>query len=932
MKINIKKLKFFIFGVFNIISVNIGLAQNTSLDTIKNKDSLQIYHDEYLKTPFGTFNLKNTTGNVFRISGDDLRVTAGDNLINALRGRVPGLRITRIDSNPAAGGYSYLLNGRTPTVLIDGQPRGLQVDLREVKEVIVFSDATFNSLLGNFGENGLIYVITQSGNNSNNVKPTINFNYQRGLSTVTRLPKRLTAAEYANVINRASNNDGFGDIYSAEAIQAYENETDPILFPNVDTQETYLNNSSPTNLMSLNVYGGNKELNYSGFIGYSDWKGLEKVGDQIDGRNITFRTKIEAKLNSIITANASIFGRFSKNKRPVIDDSTVFNWINNTPANAFPIQVGDTAYIVSNQFQTNLLSELEFGGTRTDYNSNMIYDLGLDFDLNEFVKGLSYSTYVMTRNNNAHSLVTNNRPATFTIETLQDINGVDSLSLKVFTTEFEDLQIGRNNATITRYFSYGGNFNYIKEANDGVLNLNLSHLLYYQPNRTSTQTDIRNLNFNLNATYVLHDKYTFFANANSISSSRFLDNNKSKIFPTLGVSWIASNEDYLKNNKVINYLKFRTSYGIVGTEYDNSSLLYLDTWAGGRGNNTTYLGTGNTAQDEFGYRLGATGNQEIDWVIYNQFNAGFDLSLLNKFNLSVNYFDIEIQNQITNASALFATALGNDVYLPQLNFTESRNVGFNANINYTDKVGGFKYYVNANLGTNKITGEKIAEVPFPDQYRLEQGQPQDLITGYISDGLFTAENIGSALPQFGDVQIGDIKYVDQNGDNIIDPRDQRAIGNTNPRFNYGINIGMEYEGFNLDVIGMGLAGYDVNLNSISYYQHSGLGTYFGSVNSDLPNGNANPRLSTITSVNNYRNSDYWLVDGSYFRIANVELGYTLKDALISKSPFSNVKLFFRGNNLAVFSKIKDLDPEDLSAGVSQYPIMRTFVLGASLNF
>jgi TonB-linked SusC/RagA family outer membrane protein len=940
MKINIKKLKFFIFGVFSIITVNIGVAQNSSLSTIQIKDSLKINNNEYLKTPFGTFNLKNTTGNIFRISGDELRKSGGDNLINSLRGRVPGLRISITNSSPANRSFSYLLNGRTPSVLIDGQPRGLQIDLREVEEVIILSDATFNSILGNLGDNGLIYVITKSGRN---VKPTVEVNYQRGINNVTRLPKRLTAAEYATVINRASNNDGLGDMYSAEAIAAYQNDTNPILFPNVDTQETYLNDSSPSNFMSLNIYGGSKDVKYSGFLGYSDWKGLEKVGDQIDGRNLTFRTKIEAKLNNMLTAHASIFGRFGKNDRPIIDDSTVFNWINNTPANAFPTQVGDSAYIVNNQFQTNLLSELEFGGTRTDFSSNMIYDLGLDFDLNEYVKGLSYSTYVMSRNNNSHTLATNNRPATYTLENLQNINGIDSLALKVRTTELEDLSVGRSNANITRYSSYGGNLNYIKESNEGVLNMNLSHLLYFQSNRNADQTERRNLTFNLNTSYVLKDKYILYANINSSSSSKFLADNKSKIFPTLGVGWVASNEDYLKNSKVIDYLKFRASYGVVGTEYDSTSLLYLDRWSGGKNNSTIYLGTNNNTQDEYGYRQVTVGNQEIDWVVYNQLTAGLDLKMFKKFNISVNYFDIEIQNQVTNASALYASALGDDVYLPQLNFTTSRNIGFNSNITYTDNIGAFKYHVNANIGNNKVIGEKIAEVQYPDQYRLRQGDAQDLITGYVSDGLFTAENIGfsfnqdlskwsSALPQFGEVQIGDIKYVDQNGDNVIDSRDQVALGNSNPRFNYGINIGMEYEGFNIDIIGMGVSGYDINLNSRAYYNHSGLGTYFGSVNNDLPNGNAKPRLSTVKSINNFRNSDYWLVDGSYFRISNVELGYSLANSVISKSPFSKVKLFLRGSNLALFSKLKDLDPEDLNAGVSEYPIMRSFVLGASINF
>ncbi|SDS58684.1 TonB-linked outer membrane protein, SusC/RagA family [Polaribacter sp. KT25b] len=931
MKITIKELKGFVFCVLNVLAINIGVAQNTPLNNLAVQDSLKTKgNNELLKTPFGVFNIGQTTGAVFRISGDELRKSGGDNLINSLRGRVPGLRIVRTSNTPGNGGYSYTLNGGTPNVLIDGQPRGLQVDLRDVDEVIVLSDATFNALLGNLGDNGLIYVVTKGNKLS---KPAIEVNYQVGYSTPTHLPKLLSASEYATIINEASNNDGLGNVYSPEAIEAYKNGSDPINFPNVDTQETYLSNLAASNYMSLNLYGASEKVSYSAFLGYSDWEGLEKVGSKIDGRNITFRTKIDTKINDLVKAHASVYGRFGENERPVIGPDDTFRWITNTPANAFPLMVGDSAYVVNNQFQTNLLSELENGGTRTDYTSNMIFDIGFDFDLDQFVPGLAYDTYIMMKTYNAHSLLTNNQPALYTLENLEDTNGLDSLALKVYKNEVLDLSIGRTGGAIQRNFAYGGNLSYVKETAKGILNLNLSHLLFYQPNITASQTDQRNFTVNLNGSYALENKYILFANANSSSSSRFLDNHKTKMYPTVGAAWVASNENFLKDSKVIDYLKFRTSYGIVGTEYGFTTLLYLDTWSGGRNNGTTYLGTnGNLSQDELGYRLNTTGNDEIDWVEYNQLFAGVELQMFKKLKLDFNYFNILINNQVIRASQLYASALGNDVYLPQLNFKESRNKGFNTNITFSDSKDSFKYHISANAGYNKVIGEKIAEVQYPDEYRLQQGQAQDNIVGYVSDGLYTAENIGSALPQFGDLQVGDVKYVDLNGDNVIDSRDTKTIGNSNPRVNYGINFGFEYKGINLDVVGMGVTGYDINLNSYAYYQHGGLGNYYGSVNSDLPNGNANPRLSTLTSINNNKNSDYWLLNGGYFKIANVELGYSLPESIISDSSFADVKLFLRGSNLAVFSKMKDLDPENINAGFSQYPMMRTFTLGASINF
>ncbi|WP_194767042.1 SusC/RagA family TonB-linked outer membrane protein [Tamlana sp. I1] len=928
MKQTFTEIKIYLFCLLSTFLGGVTLAQNTSSSNLVQQDSLSpITKDQILETPFGTFNLSKSTGAVYRISGETLRKTPGDNLSEALRGRVPGLRIVSQSNTPGFNNYSYTLNGGTPYVLIDGQPRGLQVDLREVEEVIILNDATFNSLMGILGDNGLIYVITRGG--KNDTKPVVEVNYQRGLNTSTRMPNLLSAAEYARVINKVSNNDGLGPVYSQADIQAYENGSDPIGYPNVDYQDTFLEESSPSNFASLSVYGGSKKLAYGAFVGYSDWRGLEKVGNPITGRSITFRTKIKAQINDLIETFGSVYGKFGENDRPVLDASTMFNWISGTPANAFPLKVGDSAYIVSNQFNNNLLAELEAGGTRTDYEANMIFDFGFNFDFKDYVPGLKYNTYLMMRTFNSQSLQADNTPALYTLETYKDVNNQDALALKVYTTEVNTLDVSRNQSDVLRNFAYGGNLSYVKDLGEGVLNLNANHLLYYQPTPDADVPDVRQLTFNLNGSFALQNKYIMYANLNSSNSSKFIGNNRTNFFPTLGVSWIASNEDFLKDNKVINFLKFRTSYGIVGTEYTADKFLYLDTWTR---SNKAYYGAGQSNQTQSSYQVSQTGNQAIDWIIYNQFFAGLELQMFNKLSLNFNYFNTDIEGQITNASELYAQALGNNAYLPALNYTNRKNQGFNSSIFFRNNENDFKYYLGVNAGYNKIKGVRIAEVQYPDQYRLQEGQAEDNIMGYVSDGLYTTNNIANALPQFGDVRVGDVKYKDLNGDNVIDSRDQKAIGNSTPRFNYGINIGASFKGINLDVVGVGVASYDIDLSNVPYYQHSGLGSYYGSINSNLPNGNANPRLGNIKSDNNYRSSDYWLVDGGYFRISTMELGYTLSDKVISKSPFNAVKFFLRGNNLALFSKMKDLDPEDTRSGVSEYPMMRSYFLGTTISF
>ncbi len=927
MKQSISIYKIYFFCLVGTLFQEFALAQNNPQNNSTLLDSLSqnVTADEILQTPFGTFNLSRTTGAVFRISGDELRQTPGNNLSEALKGRVPGLRIVRETNVPGYTNYSYTLNGGTPFVLIDGEPRGLEVDLREVDEVIILNDATFNSLLGILGDNGLIYVVTKGGKNQ---KPVVEVNYQHSINTTTRLPKLLSAEDYANVINRAAQNDGLAPIYSEQAIEAYRTGSDPIRYPNVDYQDTFLEKTSASNFASLGVYGGQENVQYGAFIGYSDFKGIEKIGQPIEGTNLTFRTKIKAKMNDLIQTYASVYGGFIENDRPVLGSGAMFNWISGTPANAFPLKVGDTAYIVSNQFNNNLLAELESGGTRTDYSANMIFDVGLNFDFKDYVPGLKYNTYVMMRTSNSHSLQANSQPETFTIEYLENINGMDSLALRNYQTEFIQNNVSRTAAGIQRTYSYAGNLSYIRDIESGILNLNLNHLLYYQPTNNSSNPDRRQLSFNVNGNYAHQNKYVFFANLNASSSSKYIGSNRTNLFPTAGVAWIASNEDFLKENTTIDFLKLRASYGQVGTEYTANNFFYQEQWDG---TGTPFFGIGNGSQI-FGFQLGQTPNPDIDWIVYNQFFTGIELGLYKKFSLNINYFNIDINGQVTQAGVLYSDALGSNAFLPTINYTERRNTGFNGNIRFQNNDNAFKYYVGINAGYNKIIGERIAETPFPDQYRLQQGRPEDNIIGLVSDGLFTAENIDSALPQFGEVRIGDIKYADLNGDNVIDSRDQRVIGNNTPRLTYGINAGIKYQGINLDVLGVGVSGYDINLNGMAYYQHFGLGNYFGSVNANLPNGNENPRLSTRRSVNNFRTSDYWLVNGSYFRISNLELGYTFPKRIAEKTPLNRIKVFLKGNNLAVFSKMKDLDPEDPRSGVFEYPMMRNYVIGASFNF
>jgi len=184
---------------------------------------------------------------------------------------------------------------------------------------------------------------------------------------------------------------------------------------------------------------------------------------------------------------------------------------------------------------------------------------------------------------------------------------------------------------------------------------------------------------------------------------------------------------------------------------------------------------------------------------------------------------------------------------------------------------------------------------------------------------------------FGAVRPGDIKYMDMNGDGTVDERDRVEIGNSSPRLQYGISLGVEYKRFNLTVLGIGYGKYN-RLLSTQYYQIYGDRKYSRVVIDGLPNGNPHPKLSTRSIDNNFVNSDYWIINSAFFKLRNVELGYTLPREISGKIGINQAKLFARGYNLFTISKIEDLDPENLNAGIGNFPLCSTYTFGISLAF
>mgnify|MGYP001006636395 CR=1 FL=1 len=259
------------------------------------------------------------------------------------------------------------------------------------------------------------------------------------------------------------------------------------------------------------------------------------------------------------------------------------------------------------------------------------------------------------------------------------------------------------------------------------------------------------------------------------------------------------------------------------------------------------------------------------------------------------------------------------------------------------RVGYFNYAVSGNVSQNR---NRVVDLGLPTAYiygggghpntgpspcKTVNGQPISQFWGLKTDGMITSqEEIDTSPRQLFDdeVQVGDLKYADLNNDGLIDSNDQKVIGNSSPRFDYSVSINLRYRNFDLTIVGTGRASYDTALTNKYFWNGWSTGTYSHFVRDNI--GGDYPRLAYVKSNNNFQNSSFWLRDGGYFKIQNVELGYNLR--FRSQSVFKGLRVFLRGANLCTISGIKDVDPENINAGVTTYPLYRTFTAGFKFTF
>lgn len=895
---------------------------------------------------WGTKPLKYVTGAVSSVSGEEMQNVSGSNRLNVLSGRLGGLTVTQTEGLPGyesptldiRGNHTFGSSG-SPVILLDGRLTDINMlDPYDIESVTVLKDAAAAVMYGLRSTNGVILITSKKGQYG---KIKVSFNSETSFSQPTRLPKFLDAANYATLYNEAQLNDNPAATpkYSADAIEAYRNGSNPYVYPNVNWTKEFLKDYSVELRNSISVSGGSKGSKYYVSASYLKNNGIFNTDTKLNTYStntgmseFTIHGNVELAISKKLTFTADM--RVLRDVRNAPGgystdyDSTIFTWLYATPFGAHPIKNADGSIAGTSDYQNNVYGLLNMKGYNIMDHTTMAFAPGVIYDLGSVVKGLKFKANFGYTNYNEYYT---NRNKNFAVYQLNP----DGTTYKKYGL---DSAIGNTGGQNTIFRTYDQSASLTYEGAFGKHDI--SALLMYRrdqiENALSTnlaqnyQGPLGNVSYRYDNRYLVDLAFSYQGSEQFPKSSRY------GLFPAVSAGWIISNEKFFNaDNSVISFLKVRGSYGITGN-MPSTYFGYLGSFAQG-GN---YV-LGSSPAAATGYYQNRIINP-VDWEKCKKVNGGIDFTMFkNKLSVSLDYF--QERNEDITVSGAVTSMFGASVTNPVGIFEDK---GFGAQLGWNDKINDFEYFVKGNLGfaKNKIiySNEQYREHP----WMYTTGHPTGSRYGYVFDRFFTEDDftngvLNSDIPDQslqGSQQPGDLKYKDLSGDGVIDANDQTVIGKPKvPEINYGVSAGFKFKGFDCNVLFQGIANATTYQSGYTYWEFQGTGD-IGNVlehhlNRWTPGSGQNagyPRL-TLSNTNNYVSNSYWVKDNSFIRFKYVEIGYTLPEKVSKKVGMSKLRFFVNGNNLFVWDNVKVNDPELQENGVA-YPIPRTVSAGINVNF
>ena len=921
---------------------------------------------ELVVVGYGTQKKESVVGAITSISRENLQLPVG-RLSSGLAGQVAGIVAVQRSGEPGSGanfwirGISTFGEGKTPLVLVDGIERSLDyVDPEDVASFSVLKDASATAVYGVRGANGVIIITTRKGSDG---PAQISIKAEAGLVGPTKMPKMVNAPQFLELYNEGFSYANSGQkYYSDETIAKYRDGVDPDLYPNVNWFDELYKDFTSNQRVTANVSGGGSIARYyvSGSF-YNEGSIFKEDSDKdykssINYNKFSFRSNVDVNLHPNTVLNVNLANIYETKNAPgstlESDGKTnngIWDYSFSTPASAFPKRFSNGMFSAPNDSGDNPYNLLtQSGYVEQDWNTAQAL-IGVTQDFSDITEGLTANVKFSWDSHTSRWRRRYGSPNTYYADPRgRDENGDLILIEKSKGQESLSYNSGSEG---TRTFYLEGSITYSrlfgqKHRVGGLLLYNQrSHIV--QSTTSEGSLPYRNQGLAGRLTYAFDDRYFLDFNISYNGSENFSPGKRFGVFPAIGAGWLLSREKFWKESELANIVdvfKIRGTYGIVGNDKIGGGrrFIYNPTVIVG-GDDAPGYSFGQNQQSYGGLRLGEIANPNVGWETSKELNIGLDISLFRQLDLQVEYFIKKRDGIFMQRSSL--PEFAGITTQPWVNLGKVDNKGFEISAIWNKAFGEWKISARGNFSFNRNKVIERDEIDRTYKYQSSIGKPLDQQWGLIAEGLFTSQNEidNHAKQTFGDVRVGDIRYVDVNGDGVVDEFDRVAIGrSTTPEINYSFGATVRWKGIDFSFLFQGIGNATIQLSGNSIWAFYASNMMRANMYEDIydkrwtlenPDPNAvYPRLSDKQNQNNHRASTYWQRDGSLTRLKNVEIGYTLPKSLTDRLKMSSVRFYVSGVNLLTFSKFKLWDPE-IGGGQGQaYPLNRTINLGLNLNF
>lgn len=942
------------------VSVVSDLLKDNTIKLIKSK--IFMTSDDEINFPFATVKKRFITGPESTVEASRLEKYPSNDIRNSLTGLTSVWDIQELNGSPGLNAQELLGSleatakfSGVPMVIIDGIPTSfseMPIDAAEIESITLNKGILSSAMFGPASTNGYFFIKTKRGyKNERKLKVEI----ESGISTIDRMPGWVSGGDYATLNNEARANDLLSQNYTQKAINEYsKNDPYNMYYPSVNFRDLLLKKDRSFRKIDFLASGGNENVQYFSYLHYNQEGDIYKVGSMSDYTKLSTRQNVDVKINDFIKVGLSFYGNLTQRKSPnygyttteagsqIIELPSLLNDIRNIPPIAFPVYANKDAignipwYGVSSVYTDNPVGNLVSQGYYNETGRLAASNVVLDIDMKNILKGLKSTTFVGFNIYNMDRL-----------GQVEDYLGymvapqADSSILLTRSSAHNYISTSAMTKLVDHFyqrFALYENLEFNRTFSKHTIQSSLTYYIYktFIKNQFEPQ---RGQNALLHSIYSYDDKYSLEVALNYTGSYSFPKENRYKLFPSAGASWVISEESFMSGIRAINLLKLRAQGGIMGVESYIPPYYNLDSWnyntdGSAFGASGSYQWFGSTTNASIKRTTNVrTGNPNLTWPVLKSLNAGFDalmfdrkLSLAITYDLSISEGNIQqIYNTLPYSSGLSSG-------LPFLNFGSSRGQTLFGDIHYTQKVGDLEITIGGNATTSVWKTVNADEPNYRFPYQFRSGKLSDAIFGFTYLGKFKSDDETLIIPQIFDQQLkaGDLKYEDLNKDGFIDDNDQSMIGHSSPRLFYEIDISLKYKNFEFFILGAGRAFYDLPINNSYYWNGWGDGNYSNFVKDN--NGGAYPRLTYNIVNNNFMMSDFWLVKGDYFKIQNIELAYTIQPKYLHFIRSNGIRVYLRGANLLTLSRVKDVDPESINSGVTNYPLYKTFSGGIKFNF